>query len=154
MLQNLYLPLLTIHSLLRWLVLASALAAIAVCVSGWAGRKPWSQTVRRFGVMFVASMDLQFLLGLVLYVWASPIVKAALQNMAAAMKQKELRFFAVEHVTSMLLALIFAHLGSILAKKAASDPGKYRRAAICWSLSLLCVLAGIPWWRPLFRFFS
>src|SRR5437660_11513220 len=117
MLQNLYLPLLTIHSLLRWLVLAAAMAAIAVCVSGWAGRKPWSQAARRFGVMFVAAMDLQFLLGLVLYLWASPFVQGAFQNMAAAMKQEELRFFAVEHVTSMILALVFAHLGSILANR-------------------------------------
>lgn len=151
MLQNLYPHLLGLHGILRWVVLAAALAAIVVAASGWSGTKPVSAALLRFGIIFVGLMDLEFLLGLILYFGASPVTKAAFQDMAAAMKDHELRFFSVEHTTYMFVAVILAHIGGALSRKAKTDVAKYRGAAICYTLSLLLVLAGIPWWRPLLR---
>ena len=151
MLQNFYPYLLAFHGLLRWVVLAAAVAAIFVAISGWKGAKPVSGMLLRFGIVFVAAMDLEFLLGLILYFGASPVTKMAFQNMAVAMKDHEMRFFAVEHTTYMFVALILAHVGGVLSRKGKTDLAKYRGAAICYSLSLLLMLAGIPWWRPLLR---
>jgi hypothetical protein len=151
MLQNLYPHLLGLHGILRWVVLAAAVAAIVVAASGWSGRKPVSAALLRFGIIFVAAMDLEFLVGLILYFGASPITKMAFQNMAAAMKDHEMRFFAVEHTLYMFVAVILAHVGGALSRKGKTDLAKYRAAAICYSLSLLLMLAGIPWWRPLLR---
>ena len=151
MLQNLYPHLLGLHGILRWVVLAAAVAAIVVAASGWSGRKPVSAALFRFGIIFVAALDLEFLVGLILYFGASPITKMAFQNMAAAMKDHEMRFFAVEHTFYMFLAVILAHVGGALSRKARTDLVKYRGAAICYSVSLLLMLAGIPWWRPLLR---
>ncbi len=152
MLQNLYPHLLGLHGILRWVVLAAAIAAIVSAGSGWSGGKPVSAALLRLGIIFVAALDLEFLLGLILYFGASPITKMALQNMAAAMKDHEMRFFAVEHTTYMFVAVVLAHVGGALSRKGKTDLAKYRGAAICYSLSLLLMLAGIPWWRPLLRF--
>ncbi len=154
MLQNFYPHLLAFHGLLRWIVLAAALGAIVVAASGWSGRKSASPALLRTGILFVALMDLAFLLGLLLYFGASPLTKMAFQNMAAAMKDHELRFFSVEHTVYMLLAVVFAHVGAALARKGKTDLKKYRGATIAYCLSLLLILAGIPWWRPLLRFGS
>jgi hypothetical protein len=154
MLQDFYPRLLAFHGLLRWFVLAAAVAATVAAISGWKGPKPASGMLLRFGIIFVVAMDLEFLLGLLLYFGASPLPKMAFQNMAAAMKDHELRFFAVEHTTYMFFALILAHVGAALSRKGKTDLAKYRGAAICYSLSLLLMLAGIPWWRPLLRFGS
>ena len=151
MLQNLYPHLLSFHGVLRWFVLAAALAAIFVAASGWSGRQAASPALRRFSVIFVAFMDLDFLLGLLLYFGASPVTKMAFQNMGAAMKDHELRFFSVEHTTYMFLAVVCAHVGAALARKGKTDLMKYRGAAISYGLSILLILAGIPWWRPLLR---
>ena len=151
MLQNIYLPLLALHGVLRWLALAVALAAIAVAFSGWSGAKPAGGSLRRFSLLFVIVMDVEFLLGLLLYFGASPITRAALANLGAAMKQHEPRFFAVEHSLLMFLAVICVHLGAALARKGRSDAMKYRGPAIAYSISLLLMLGGIPWWRPLLR---
>jgi hypothetical protein len=154
MLQGLYPHLLAFHGLLRWVVLAAAIVAIAVAVSGWSGKKPAGPALRRAGTFFVVFMDLEFLVGLVLYFGASPLIKAAFHNMAEAMKNHELRFFTVEHVTYMLLAVVCAHVGAALSKRARTVSMKYRGAAIAYCLSLLLMVAGIPWWRPLLRFGS
>lgn len=49
----------------------------------------------------------------------------------------------------MILSVGFAHLGSMLPKKAAMDADKHARAAIFFALALLFLLLGIPWGRPL-----
>jgi hypothetical protein len=151
MLQNLYPQLLGLHGILRWVVLAAAFAVIVIAASGWSGTKPVGAALLRFGIIFVATMDLQFLLGLILYFGVSPVTKTAFQDMAAAMKDHELRFFLVEHTTYMFIALILAHVGGALSRKGKTDLAKYRGATICYSISLLLMLAGIPWWRPLLR---
>lgn len=147
----LYPNLLTAHNLIRWLILAAGIFAVFAAASGWNGNKPVSLVLRRSGTVFVAAMDLQFLVGIILYFWASPIPHTAFQNMAVAMKDHELRFFTVEHSIYMLIALVGVHVGAALSRKAKTDRAKYRGATIAYSVSLLVMLAGIPWWRPLLR---
>ncbi len=132
---------------MRWLALAAGLAALLVTVSNWSGTKPLNPAQRRFSLIFVIVMDLQLLLGLILFLGLSPVTKSAFQDMAAAMKTHELRFFTVEHTTYMLIAVALAHVGGILGRKS-----RFRGAAIAYLVSVLLMLAGIPWWRPLLRF--
>jgi endonuclease/exonuclease/phosphatase family metal-dependent hydrolase len=150
MLQNLYPHLLAFHGLFRWVVLAAALAAIFVALSGWSGSKPASTNLQRLSVIFVIAMDIEFLTGLVLY-FVSPITRAALANIGEAMKAYEPRFFTLEHTALMFLAVVCAHLGGALSRKGRTDLMKYRGAAIAYTISLLLMLSGIPWWRPLLK---
>jgi hypothetical protein len=147
----LYPYLLAAHNLIRWLILAAGIFAVFAAASGWNGNKPISPMLRRSGSVFVMTMDLQFVIGLVLYFWVSPLTQLAFQNMSLAMKDHELRFFSVEHLAYMLLAVVAAHLGAAVSRRAKTDRAKYRGATIAYSVSLLLILAGIPWWRPLLR---
>jgi hypothetical protein len=151
MLQNLYPHLLAFHGALRWIVFAAALAAIFIALSNWRGLKPASGNLMRFSVLFVIAIDIEFLTGLVLYFGASPITRGALANIGEAMKYHEPRFFAIEHTAFMFLAVICAHVGGALARKGRTDLMKYRGAAIAYTISLLCMLSGTPWWRPFLR---
>jgi hypothetical protein len=152
MLQNLYPHLLAFHGLLRWVALGAAIAAILVALSGWSGTKPAGRNLRLASVIYVITMDIQLLLGLLLFFGASPITRAAMSDFGAAMKEHESRFFTVEHTLLMLLAIICAHLGAALARKGRTDSVKYRGSAVAFVFSLLLMLGGIPWWRPLLRF--
>jgi hypothetical protein len=147
---NLYPILLTIHSYWRWLVLLAGAAAVIMGMAGWAKRLPFAPWGSRVSRLFVIAMDVQLVLGLWLYA-VSPLVRDAWRNMAAAMKQHELRFFAVEHTMTMLIAVVLAHVGSWRCKRAPDDLGKYRNVLGWYLASLVVILAGIPWWRPLFR---
>jgi hypothetical protein len=64
------------------------------------------------------------------------------------MQVVDVRFFAIEHALYMILAVVFAHLGSALPRKAEASVSKYKRAAIAFTLALLLVLLGMPWMRP------
>ena len=154
MFSQFYLPLLGFHNVLRWVALLAGVIALAVAFSGWSGARQSNRLLLRCSILFVIAMDLQFLLGLVLYFGASPLTQQAFQDMGAAMKVRDLRFFTVEHTVLAFLAIVLAHLGAALARKSQTVLAQHRRAAICFALSLLVLLIGIPWWRPLLRFGS
>lgn len=144
-----YTGLLDLHNLIRWLVLVAAVIALVNAYGGLFSRRAWLRRDRVLGTVYTATMDLQLLVGLILYV-VSPLVRGALGNMGEAMQVRDLRFFAVEHISIMVIAVILAHVGSVLARRARTDQGKFRQQAIWFSLSVLAVLYAIPWWRPLF----
>jgi uncharacterized BrkB/YihY/UPF0761 family membrane protein len=144
-----YLALLHTHNFTRWLVLLAALVALVMAVMALAGRKPYEKRHRLANLSFVISMDLQLVLGLLLYV-VSPLVQSALADIGNAMGNSELRFFAVEHMSVMLVAVALAHVGSVLIRRAPSDHAKHARAVLWFGLSTTAVIFSIPWWRPLF----
>lgn len=139
------------HNWLRWVVLVSGILIVAFAWLGWLGKRPWGKRERIWGMIFNSAMDLQLLVGALLYFVFSPLTTSAFANFAAAMQNAAQRFFVVEHGFVMLFAVVFAHLGSVLSKKATDDQGKFRRSVIWYSLALILVLAMIPWDRPLFR---
>jgi uncharacterized membrane protein len=148
-----YTFLLAFHNIVRWVALFLGIFVTASGLFGWFGKRTWTQTNRRMAVFYTSAMDIQILIGLLLYIFFSPITQSAFQNFSAAMSSPELRFFALEHTFYMLLAVVFAHLGSVFARKAEQDSVKFRRSAIWFGLSLLLLLLGMPWGRPIFPAF-
>ena len=142
-----YTGFLHLHDALRWLLLVSLVITLIKYIAGWIGHQPWKKVDRILGIVFVALMDLQMLIGLVLYFFLSPLTKIAFSNMGAAMKNADLRFYAVEHLSIMLLAVVLVHIGSAKSKRALPDVSKFKIATIFYLISLALIIAGIPWGR-------
>jgi hypothetical protein len=136
---------LTAHSWLRWAVIIAALIAVVRAIAGAAGRRPWTRADERAGFWFATLIDLQMLLGLLLYFALSPITKAALQDFGAAMRSGGLRFWAVEHLFGMVVAVALVHAGRSRTKKLTEAAARHKVASICFVLALLAILISIPW---------
>lgn len=144
--QNfLYILFLSLHNVTRWLVVILAVWAIARALRGWLTKREWTRLDDRAGVMLTGILDLQLLLGLILYFLFSPATPLVFANFSGAMASPAVRFFGVEHVLWMVLAVVIAHVGRVLARKAASGPARQRAAALSFSLAFLVMLAAIPW---------
>ena len=146
---------LLLHSWLRWAVIVLGLLAVIRAFSGMKGRG-WQPADESLGRWFVIVLDVQFLLGLILYFVLSPITKAALSDFGGAMGNSAVRFWAVEHVFGMVVGLAFAHAGRAKARKIADSARKHKTLALFFTLALLAILISIPWpgmpsARPLFR---
>jgi hypothetical protein len=132
---------------------------VVIVLRTWRGRTGfggWTPLDERLHAALVGVTDLQLLVGLWLYVGASPFARAFLADMANAIHERGLRFFGLEHVTIMLAAVAFVHVGRARSKRAA-DPLQRHRRVFAWTLAaLIAVLSSIPWpffpvARPLFR---
>jgi len=148
-----YSAVLIVHSWIRWLALVAGAGAMLVVSREGEGS---ARRVDRWGLLLMMTLDVQLLLGLLLYFVLSPFTTEALKDMGAAMRNPALRFFAVEHVTMMLAAVVLVHVGRVLARKAGGADEKRMRLLICFGLALFAMLAGMPWpglanGRPLFR---
>ena len=143
--MTLYTIVLFLHSWLRWIVVLLALIAGAAAFRGWLIGGEVRPLHRRLNLAYVASLHAQLLLGLLLYFVLSPVTRTAFADFGAAMKDATLRFWAVEHLSLMLLAVVVATVASALSKRADGDRARHRRAALGFLLSLLLLLAGIPW---------
>ncbi|MDW8297106.1 MAG: hypothetical protein RMJ97_09530 [Raineya sp.] len=138
-----------LHSWLRWVVLVLAVVAISKALIGWLNKQPFTKQDNIFGTSLVGSMHLQLLLGLLLYFFLSPMGLNAIQEvgMKEVMKSPLYRYWAVEHFTTMLLAVILAQIGRIKSKKAPTDLLKHKRAFVFYTIALLLVLSRVPWDR-------
>ncbi len=147
-----YYIVLVLHNLLRWVVLALAAVALARAYRGWLGGREWSQADRRAGLWFTIALDVQLVLGLGL-LFLSPLVRAALPDLGAAMAgSEEIRFLVMEHVPVMIAALVVVHGTAAMARRANPAPAAHRRAALGYTLALIMILLAVPWWRPLLPF--
>src|SRR4029077_10134788 len=105
------------------------------------------------------SLDVQMLLGLVLYLGLSPNMQEILNHFGESMRRADLRFWAVEHISSMIVAVALSHVGRVLARKAATPAKKRSRLLLTFGLATILIVIGMPWpgrpgGRPLFRYGS
>jgi L-asparagine transporter-like permease len=145
-----------LHSVGRWIVLL--LLLVAIFNSLVAGDRPFIRTDARTGTILVIFADLMLLIGLVLYFFnAKGLGYQAFHHYSSSevMKNANLRFFAVEHISMMVIAIILIHIGKAQGRKAISDKSKHRRTLIFYVLALLMILISIPWpFRDMFKYVS
>jgi hypothetical protein len=144
-----YTALLHTHNMFRWLVLITLIVAVAFAFIGWFKKREWTKKDNITGLLLTIFMDIQFLVGLTLYAFVSPITQAAFNDFGAAMKNADLRFYAVEHISLMVIGLILVHIGRAKTKKAIGHWKKHRVATLFYGIALLLILAAIPWERAL-----
>lgn len=133
---------LTLHSWFRWVVLLLGVAALVRSLGAPRG----GASRDAMGLLFTIALDIQFLVGLSLYLFISPITHAAMQHMGESMTVGPIRFWLVEHPATMVLALVFAHVGR----------ARTRRQTVFFALAVVLLLVGMPWpglpyGRPFFR---
>ena len=137
-------------------MLLTGLVAWLRAISGKTARRPWTPQDELWGLLLTITVDLQFLVGLVLYAFLSPITRLGLRNFAAAMQINVARFFTVEHVIGMIAGIALVHIARVKIRKAADADRKHRLAMVLFGIALVLMIVSIPWpgmpvARPLFR---
>ena len=152
--MNAYTIFLYLHSWIRWIILILGIIAIIKAYAGWLGNKPYTKGDNAISGAFMGTLHLNLLIGLILYVFLSPFVQAAFQDFGAAMKNPELRFWAVEHILVNLIAVVVATVGRSKAKKAIDTVRKHKLTAIFYTIAFILLISRIPWGETerLFRF--
>jgi hypothetical protein len=153
--EPVYSTVLTIHSWVRW---PTVLLGVAATLNAFRVRSDATQPPpgSRWDWLFMLAVDLQALLGLLLYFGLSPFTKDAMRDLAMAMGDPRLRFFVFTHVAAMVVAVVAVRAGRVFAMS--EHPSSARRTGryVCFGIALLVMVAGVPWpglvyGRPLFR---
>lgn len=116
----------SLHNLLRWLILAAGAVAIIRAVWGWLGALDFARADNVLGQVYTGLMDLNVLVGIIVLI----------QRWGAITRQAEI------HPVIMILAAVVAHVGQRMGRQ---RQGKMRHLTQGGGVlvSLVLVLMGI-----------
>lgn len=134
--MSLYQILLTSHSYLRYFILIALLLVIVMSLMGWLNNKPYTNLDNRIGLYLLIFTHLQFVAGIILY-FTSDVVQFNDQTM----KNAELRYWAVEHIFAMVIAVALITVARSTSKRLPSDKARHKRLFILNTLALIIILA-------------
>jgi uncharacterized membrane protein YeiB len=146
-----YATFLTVHSLLRWVVLIALALMLANALWGWLANRPYTNASARARQAATGLAHLQLLVGFTLYFVLSPVSGYFLKH--GANGDHQMWFFGIYHIGLMFASAVVMSLGGSLAKKATEGRAQHQATAIYVGLALTLVLLAIPWFRPWWRGF-
>lgn len=151
--------LLILHSWLRWLILIAAVWTIVRAIGGLSGNKLYTNADNKSNLFFMIFMDLQFLIGLILYFTGGWAKKWSGGQISEMMGNSAERFFTVEHAVMMIVAWIVVHIGRSVVKKGKTDREKHSKSLVYFGVAFILIMLAIPWpfrtglgLHPWFRF--
>lgn len=139
----LYTNLLTIHSVLRWVLLILFVTTFVRAAYGFHWRKTFGKSDQILLRSTTSVAHLQLIVGVVLY-FVSPIVDYFLHNFGAAVGQKQFRFFGMEHAILMIAAVVLITIAGAKAKRKPDSAAKFKTIVIWYVIALLLILGGLP----------
>lgn len=119
-----------LHSLLRWVVLIVVLVALVRGLIGWLRGGDWTGNDRMLTLAATTVIDIQLLLGLIVYVVAKGWNASA--------------FIAYVHPLIMIIAIVIIHLASARIKRAETPVAKHRTLALGLIVAMILITAAIP----------
>lgn len=133
-----YTGLLHTHSLLRYFILIALVVVIVKGIIGLINKQPYGKWDNKLGLYLFIFTHMQLLAGIILY-FTSPFVKFGSETMS----DKVTRYWTVEHIFSMLIAVVLITLARTTSKKMTNDADKHKRMVIFNFVALVVILAMI-----------
>jgi len=129
------------HSILRWFVVLLLLATIVLSLKNWLTKSDvWQAPTTKIYTFNTIFLHLQLVIGFILF-FISPKM-----NFDGDWKaNKIISFFTMQHVPSMILAIILITVGGAVAKRQASNTSKHKIIAIFSVIAAILILTNIPW---------
>lgn len=155
---GMYTFLLSLHSLLRWLLLIFLVYAVIRAYNGYRRKGLFSSTDNAVRHWTATLGHVQLVVGMLLYL-RSPVVRFFRQHYQdpVSLAHTDASFFGWIHISLMLLALVLLTVGSSLTRRRTDSEARFRTQLYWFSAALLIMLLAIPWpfgaWaqRPYFR---
>jgi hypothetical protein len=120
--------LLMIHSLVRWLIVITAVAAIVKFALGWLQGGSFQKIDRILASAFSGLLDLQVTLGIIYLIWDG-VAKTGFP------------MFRIEHGFTMILAAVVGHLPA--RWKNAAGKSHFRNTLLCVLGALVLIYLGV-----------
>lgn len=128
-----------VHSGLRWLALALLLFAIVNAILKRKKGK-YEKGDKMLNLFAMVMLHIQITIGTLVSFFTGKISYAE-----GWMKNPQYRFFGLEHILLMVIAVVLVTIGRKKAEKALDPAKKHQTILIWYTLVLILIFAAIPW---------
>jgi len=133
--MNLYGILKSAHSGWRYIVIILLVIAVIQALTGWLGKKSYTEGNRKLNVFALISAHIQLLIGLGLY-FLSPFTKGPTSEAVY-------RYWKMEHIAIMIIAVVLITIGNSKSKKIADSVAKHKMVTLFFGIALLLITLSI-----------
>ena len=143
--DTLYTILVSSHSGFRWLLLITLLASITLSFDkGFVRKKSNQKKAKGLYLTTLIFSHFQLIFGFVLYFVSPKVIFSA-----SSMKESYYRFFLVEHIAMMIIAIALVTIGYSKSKPFLSQAKGQKRVFYYYGIALILIVLAIPWpWQP------
>jgi len=144
--DKLYLGSVHLHSALRWLIVILLVIGIVRHLTAWLGNKHYNLTDLKRDTWLMSCAHMMLVLGLFQWYFGNlgyKLIEAG--GFGGVMKNAASRYWAVEHLTGMIIAIVLITLGKAVGRKGISDNDKHKKAFIFFTLAAVIIFAVMPW---------
>lgn len=134
-----------LHSSFRYLVLLFIVLTVIDAILAISSKKSFNKSSKMFALMGLIFSHIQLLVGLVLYFFGDRKAFETMTTVENFMSQPTARFFAVEHISMMIIAIALITVGYSRAKRQTESAAKYKSHLIFYGIGLILIFAMIPW---------
>ena len=125
------------HSGLRWVVLGLLVYAI---FNALRKKDFYAKSDRLVNMFAMVSLHIQLVIGLILY-----FTSVKVSFVEGWMKNQLLRFYGMEHILLMIIAIVLLTIGHAKAKRASEPSKKHKTILLFYAIGLILIIASIPW---------
>jgi hypothetical protein len=125
------------HSGLRWVAIILLLLAIVNAFTA----KTFEKKHKMINLFTMITLHTQLIIGLVQYFITSGKVKF----FDGWMKEAAFRFYGMEHLMGMLIAIVLITVGYSKSKRGTTDSEKFKPIKLFYLIGFILILASIPW---------
>jgi NADH:ubiquinone oxidoreductase subunit 2 (subunit N) len=125
------------HSGLRWVAIILLLLAIINAFTS----KTFEKKHKMINLFTMITLHTQLIIGFVQYFITSGKVKF----FDGWMKEAAFRFYGMEHLMGMLIAIVLITVGYSKSKRGTTDSEKFKPIKLFYLIGFILIIASIPW---------
>ena len=139
-----YNGMLHLHNFLRWIILILLLVNVIYHLGSTA--RPFTLKDKKLALGLLIASHVTLLIGLYQYFFGNYGFKYFQDgNIGEVMKTPALRFWAIEHISGMLMAIILITIAYSTSKKNIATVSKRKKMGYLFLTALIIILLVIPW---------
>tara|TARA_R110000868_G_scaffold15156_3_gene69464 strand:+ start:339 stop:773 length:435 start_codon:yes stop_codon:yes gene_type:complete len=132
-----------LHSFIPYLFLPILVLSTVTFLVKFLGKNSFTKSDKMLGLSTLILSHLQLVFGLILYFAGSK--GFTFTKIEGFMKDPELRLYAIEHPSVMILAIGLITFGYAKAKRLQRDSKKFTTLGLSFLIALILILSRIPW---------
>ena len=132
-----------LHSFIPYLLLPILVLSTIIYLVKYIGKGEFTKLDKVLGLVTLILSHLQLVFGLILYFIGSK--GFAYTKIEGFMKEPELRLYAVEHISVMIIAIGLITFAYSKAKRIESNTKKFATLGLSFLIALILILSRVPW---------
>ena len=129
-----------IHVYISAITLLAGLTTLGLAIHGWRTNRNFGRKDSVSSLVFSIGLYFQLILGFMIYFTLRTSLEGAVWDVPDTENDASLRFWAIEHIALMILALFLTQLGRLFIKRSSKSILKFKASLFYNSASMLLIL--------------